>query len=714
MTEQLRNTLRAALLCLAIAQQGGGAGQGVASDAAAASTGARGRPEAWKWLHGLTEAQAAGLVAKIPDEIEAGPYKPTVQSLRAYKCPAWFRDAKFGIWVCYAPQAVPAKNGWYGRNMYAGLLKYHTETYGHPSKFGFKDFIPRLKAEKFDPDDLVRRFKEAGAKYFVALAVHHENFDLWDSKYHRWNAARMGPKKDMIGLWRKATLRHGLRWGVTTHLARSYTWFQVAHGKDAGGAYDGNNREVWDFYHQPYHESSSSYPTDAPATWRLQWYLRVRDLIDNYKPDLMYFDGSVPFKPDGVPGLAVIAHLYNASTKWHGGENHAVMNIKDRTSGIYDDHIATLDLERQQLLEIRDRPWQNDTSIGPWFYTRGARYKRPAGVIHMLADIVSKNGNLLLNVPMRADGTIDEQARKLLEQIGKWTKVNGEAIYATRPWIVAGENATRRAGDSRWHGVLNAARTNDRNFSLAAGEVRFTSKGSGTVYAIIAGWPEDGKLVLSTLAKQPNSNASVRRVALLGCDGKLEAALTADGLAIRLPDKKPCEHAWALKITGTNLRDFKVPEKPAAAPRTGGAVAIKADAKGRFTLHADAATIHGPTPRVEHKAGAGGPNIGYWRDPKDYVSWTLEVAEAGEFDVEITYSCTTAAAGSRFALEVGGQKLVGTSKATGGSWSVFKSFPLGRIKLAKAGKHTLAVRPEPKPRWKVIGLQTVTLSPVKR
>ncbi|MCP4377172.1 MAG: hypothetical protein GY794_13480, partial [bacterium] len=216
----------------------------------------------------------------------------------------------------------------------------------------------------------------------------------------------------------------------------------------------------------------------------------------------------------------------------------------------------------QQLLEIRDKPWQNDTSIGPWFYVKGAKYKTAGPVIHMLVDIVSKNGNLLLNVPMRADGTLDTEARVLLKKIGKWTKVNGEAIYGTRPWIVAGENTARRSDKRNWGGVSDAARTGDWNFKLAPGEVRFTSKGDTTVYAVIAGWPQDGKVTLSMLASKDGSKGSVQRVELLGSDGKLEASQTADGLTVQLPKVKPCDHAWSLKITGKNLRDFKVPPKP--------------------------------------------------------------------------------------------------------------------------------------------------------
>lgn len=661
----------------------------------------------WKWLHGLSEREAAALVAKIPDRIADGPFEPAIESLRNYRCPDWFRDAKFGIWVCYAPQAVPAKSGWYGRQMYTNLLKYHTEHFGHPSTFGFKDFIPRLTAENFDPDDLLGLFKKAGARYFVALAVHHENFDLWDSQYHRWNAVRMGPKKDMIGLWREATLKHGLRWGVTTHLARSLSWFQVAHGKDAGGAYDGNDPAYQDFYHEPFPESHHGYPKNAPATWRLEWYLRVRDLIDNYAPDLVYFDGSVPFKPDGVPGLAIIAHLYNASIKRHGGENHAVMNIKDRTSGIYDDHIATLDLERQQLLAIRDRPWQNDTSIGPWFYTEGARYKNATQVIHMLVDIVSKNGNLLLNIPMRADGTIDAEARALLEKIGRWTAVNGEAIYGTRPWITAGENTARRRRDARWHGVTGAARTNDGSFRLAAGEVRFTAKGDDTVYAVISAWPKDRTVILRTLAQHPGSTAAVTRVELLGRDGAMKTSRTKAGLAVTLPAEKPCDHAWALKITGANLRDLPVPEKP-DRPEPGDPVTP--DGNGTLTLGAETAVIHGPTPRVEQKATVDKPNIGYWNAHTDWVSWRVTFPEKGTYDVTVTAS--SAATDVPVVITVGGQSLKTTIRDTG-SWDAFTPNAAGRLTISEAGTRELAFRPAAKATWKPVGLLEVRLERVR-
>jgi len=454
----------------------------------------------WKWLHSLTEEEAAALVAYIPNQIEQGPFKPDIESLRSYDCPEWFRDAKFGIWICYIPQSVPARSGWYGRWMYVskeddrrGLLEYHKEHYGHPSEFGFKDFIPELTAEKFDPDYLVGLFKEAGAKYFIALAVHHENFDLWDSEYHRWNAVNMGPEKDIIGMFKDATLKHGLRWGVTTHLARSYSWLQVAHGKDDQGEFDGNNPEYWDFYHKPFDQNDVHYPYDPPDSWKLTFFLRVKDLIDKYQPDLMYFDGSVPFLPDGEPGLAILAHLYNSSIKWHNGTNEAVMNIKDHQVGLYDDDIATLDLERRQLLDIRKKPWQNDTSIGPWFYTNGAKYKSVPAIIHMLIDIVSKNGNLLLNVPMRADGTIDNEAKDLMVGIGKWMKINGDALYGTRPWKVAGESKMSYAEVEELPEFFlkkdAAARTKDTDFQLHADEIRFAQKGD-VLYAICVGWPE--------------------------------------------------------------------------------------------------------------------------------------------------------------------------------------------------------------------------------
>ena len=228
-------------------------------------------------------------------------FEPTKDSLRAYACPVWFRDAKFGIYVHWGPTSVPAIDGWYARNMYVEghrAYRFHLKTYGHPSVFGYKDIIPLWKAERFDPDRLVALFKRAGAKYFTPCAVHHDNFDLWDSQHHKWNSVNMGPKKDITGLWREAALKHGLRFGITTHLARSYSWFNTNKGKDqegplAGVPYDGNDPTYQDLYFEPHGDTDLRHPRNPPESWRRNWARRIKDLIDRYQPDHIYFDGAI-------------------------------------------------------------------------------------------------------------------------------------------------------------------------------------------------------------------------------------------------------------------------------------------------------------------------------------------------------------------------------------------------------------------------------------
>lgn len=455
-------------------------------------------------------------------------FEPTVESLKKYKCPEWFRDAKLGIWTCWNAYTVPAVGDWYARNMYIeghGHYKYHLQHYGHPSKFGFKDIIPLWKGEKFDADRLVKLFKQAGAKYVVSMANHHENYDLWNSKHHKWNSVNMGPKKDIVGLWRKATLKHGLRFGVTTHLARAYSWFQVSHGADKKGShkgvpYDGNDPKYEDFYFEKHGDTDYRQPRNPPESWRKAWAARIKDLIDNYKPDHLYFDGAIPFEggDKGRTGMEVMAHYYNQNARRHNGRQEGVMCIKRiRAHGLYVEGVATLDFERGRARGIMPAPWQTDTSIGPWFWTRGARYRSAGQIVHELVDIVSKNGNLLLDVPPRADGTLDSRAEQILVGLGNWMAVNGEAIYGTRPWKQFGE-----------------------------GRVRFTTKG-GALYAIALEWPKDGVLAIPALATGKDAG-KVSAVDLLGGKGTLKWSQDAQGLKITLPKAPPCEHAWSFRI----------------------------------------------------------------------------------------------------------------------------------------------------------------------
>jgi alpha-L-fucosidase len=474
-------------------------------------------------------------------------FENTIESLQKYECPEWFRDAKLGIYMHWGPYSVAEMGEWYARNLYLENkedYKHHVKTYGHPSEFGYKDFIPMWKAENFDPDKLVALFKKAGAKYFTPCAVHHDNFDLWDSKHHKWNAVKMGPKKDLIGMWREATLKHGLRFGVTTHLSRSYSWLNTSKLSDTKGPkkgvpYDGNDPEYQDFYHKAHKDIHPRAPENAPEYWRKEWAKRIKDLIDNYHPDHLYFDCAVPFRGEdkGETGMDVIAYLYNHSMKMNGGKQEAVMAIKERPwQGLYADGMATLDYERGKASHILAEPWQTDDSIGPWGYKKGASYMTTNMVIDKLVDIVSKNGNLLLNVPIKADGTLDEPTVKVLEGMGKWLAINGEAIYGTRPWYMFGE------------GKVNEIDHRAQKSPYTKKDIRFTTKGE-TLYAIVLDWPGAGKEVKIQNITAMNSRLTpVKSIRMLGVSEDIEWEQTCDALVVKMPKDKPCENAYSIKI----------------------------------------------------------------------------------------------------------------------------------------------------------------------
>jgi alpha-L-fucosidase len=504
------------------------------------------RREAFKILAGIALSAKFSSAGAAPSK-----FNPTWESLKQYRCPDWFRDAKLGIWAHWGPQCAPEQGDWYARNMYiegSAQYRYHVNTYGHPSKFGYKDIIPLWKAENFDPDSLVRRYKEVGAKYFVALGVHHDNYDCWNSKHHRWNSVNVGPKKDIVGLWCEAARKHGLRFGVTEHLERSWSWFNVNKGHDKTGAlagvpYDGNDRKYADLYFEPHEETTPRYPANPSKAFIENWFNRITDLVDSYQPDLLYTDGGIPF---GETGRKLVAHYYNQNMKWNGGRLEAVYNIKDIKEsalglcGEYQEGISVLDLERGIVDGVRNDPWQTDTCIGGWYYKKGMKYKTSKTVIHMLADIVSKNGNLLLNFPLKPDGALDAEAEAVLADLGKWMAVNSEAIHGTRPWKEYCDGLKRVAG----------GQFNEQNLRYSAEDIRFTTKGS-TIYAIVLGWPNDKKVTLRSLAAGTDTG-KIESIRLLGHDDSLLVERDASGLKVKLPDKAPCDHAVVLKIQISN------------------------------------------------------------------------------------------------------------------------------------------------------------------
>jgi len=503
--------------------------------------------------------------------VAPGPFQPTLESLSAFKVPEWYRDAKFGIWAHWGPQCQPEQGDWYAQNMYKPeheIYRFHVQKYGHPSKFGFKDVINEWKADQWRPEELIALYKRAGAKFFSAMANHHDNFDNFDSKYQPWNSVNVGPKKDLIGGWMKAARGAGLRFGISSHGDRAWSWYQVAQGSDpigpfAGVPYDGlltkaQGKGLWwegldpqDLYAQyhavgKYNWKQDGTPPVDPA-FSEKFFNRIVDLIDQYEPDLLYFDDTVmPIYPASDVGPRIAAYLYNTNLK-RKGALEAVMTGKDlnganaawRNALVYD-------LENGITGGAEAVPWQTDTCIGSWHYKRSRfeqrQYKGAQQVVQMLVDIVSKNGNLMLSIPVRGEGTIDAEEVKVLDGIATWIAPNGEGIYATRPWKVYGE------GPSATVAPAKGKRDTGDAIKYTSEDFRFTAKGD-TVFAFALAWPADGKLVVKSLAKGGDAYArNIGRVELLGA-GEVRFSHDAAGLAITLPDTKPNDYAYGFKIT---------------------------------------------------------------------------------------------------------------------------------------------------------------------
>jgi alpha-L-fucosidase len=512
----------------------------------------------------LLRHDARGSDAGGTETTTAGPFQPSWESLQQYQCPDWFRDAKFGIWAHWTAQCVPEQGDWYARRMYIEgdpAYRYHVEHYGHPSQVGFKEIDHLWRAERWEPERLIHLYQQAGAKYFVALANHHDNFDCFNSKHQPWNSVTIGPRKDIVGIWARAARRAGLRFGVTVHAARAWSWFEVAQGADkdgplAGVPYDGKLTKAdgkgkwWDGYDPQELYAQNHAPGEQPDQAYIdKFYHRVIDLVDSYHPDLLYFDDSVmPLHNVSDAGLRIAAHYYNASTQQHGGKLEAVMTTK----GLNEEQRRCLvwDIERGITDRVEPSPWQTDTCIGDWHYRRSLleqhRYKSPATVIHMLADIVSKNGNLLLNIPVRGDGTIDADEISFLAEMARWMKVNGEAIFGTRPWKRYGEGPASEGTTAPRRG---ANFNEGRRPAFTAQDLRFTSRGP-TLYVVALGWPENGQLVIQSVGtRSPDYDQDVAAVHLLGSPAKLKWKRDENGLAITLPAQKPCDHAFAFKIS---------------------------------------------------------------------------------------------------------------------------------------------------------------------
>ena len=471
---------------------------------------------------------------RLPD-LPEGPFEPSWDSLKKYKIPRWYRDAKFGIFIHWGVYSVPAfQNEWYPRNMYIKghpAYNYHLKTYGPHDKFGYKDFIPMFTAENWDPKDWAKLFKDAGARYIVLVAEHHDGFALYDCNYTRWNSVKMGPKRDIVGELAEAVRNEGLVFGVSYHRAEHWWFFE-------GGMQF--NSDVRDPKYYDFYGPAKPSDTQPDEEFLIDWLRRACELVDKYKPQIFWFDWWIE-QPAFEPYLRFFAaYYYNRAFEWDTG---VVINYKHDA---FPEGMAVLDIERGGLDNIRQDFWQTDTSIcrKSWGYIKDHDYKSADSIIDNLVDIVSKNGCLLLNIAPKPDGTIPEEQKKILLNIGDWLKVNGEAIYGSKPWIVYGEGPTK---------VVGGEFREEASGPFTGKDIRFTCQGD-TLYAILLDWPGEEVSIRSLSTVLRLYTDDIESVEMLGVDEPLQWARGEDGLRVRMPDKKPCEHAYTLKITKRRVR----------------------------------------------------------------------------------------------------------------------------------------------------------------
>ncbi len=497
--------------------------------------------EVWQKASSKYDAQRASVLKDVNAGIQQGPFRPDWESLQTYETPEWYKDAKFGIFIHWGVYSVPAfGNEWYPRNMYEPEFepyKHHLANYGTQDKFGYKDFIPMFKAERFDPAAWAELFKKSGARYVVPVAEHHDGFAMYDSGVSDWTAAKMGPHRDIIGDLAKAVRAEGLHFGVSSH--RVEHDFFMGPGRKIKS--DVNDPQYAAFY-GPAQVGVYKWGTPVgndftyvSSAWTNDWLARSAELVQKYHPDIVYFDwwiGQASIRP----ALARFASFYyNSSLKY--GDHAGIINYKDYAM---QEHSGVLDIERGQLGDIRPQYWQTDTSVSnkSWGYIKDDTFKSPQSIVDQLVAIVSKNGNLLLNIGPRSDGTIPDEVQKVLLDVGAWLKVNGEAIYGSRPWKIYGEGPTKPTPGS-FHD------TDVTHYTAA--DFRFTTKGD-VLYAIGLRWPDNGEVVIHSLARTVGSKQT-QSVSLLGSEGKPQFEQKADGLHVQLPGPPPAKYAYVLRIT---------------------------------------------------------------------------------------------------------------------------------------------------------------------
>lgn len=507
------------------------------------------------WLNGCTAKEISEMnkpsldinarLQAIDQVVESGPFAADWQSLAEYTIPDWYQDAKFGIFIHWGAYSVPAFGSeWYPREMYIpgspkGAHEHHVATYGPVDEFGYKDFIPMFKAERFDPDEWVALFKDSGARYIIPVAEHHDGFPMYASDYTHWDASEMGPKRDIIMELSQRVRAAGLHFGVSSHRAENW-WFFGGGRKIPSDVQDDRYRELYG-YAMDRDESEAENGTPPNKDFLDDWLLRCAELVDKFEPEVIWFDWWIA-QPAFQKHLQTFsAYYYNRGLTW---DNMVAINYKKFGGESFPDTAGVLDIERGGLADIRELYWQTDTSVSKnsWGYIENHDYKSVNSLVDDLIDIVSKNGCMLLNIGPRADGTIPEREQQMLREIGAWLKVNGEAIYGTRPWVKFGEGKTK---------VVDGMMSNDaerHRTDFDATDIRFTRNGD-TLYAIVMDWPgPDGVDIRSLGTGSGSGFGKVSNVELIGHEGALDWEQTTDALSIAFPEQPCGQHAFVLRV----------------------------------------------------------------------------------------------------------------------------------------------------------------------
>ena len=530
-----------------------------------------------KFLLAALAAVALAANAQQPDvEVQTGQFSPDWNSLSAWECPEWFKDAKFGIWAHWGPQCHAEAGDWYARFMYyegTSANNWHYEHFGDPAEFGLKDLCNDWKAQNWNPEELVSLYKSVGARYFMALGNHHDNFDLWDSPYQEWNSVNIGPKKDIIKGWSDACKKEGLPLGVSIHASHAWTWLEPSQEydgsltKEDGYKLNADGTEKWwkgldpqELYAQN-HAHSMGWTNSGTihsqwdwgnganlpsAEYKQKFQNRVLEMINDYAPDMIYFDDTaMPFYGcDDEVGKNILAHYYNNSASKHDGVQQVIATGKQLDAD--QKKYMMWDVERGIPDRMQEQYWQTCTCIGDWHYNQSVynnnSYKSGATVVRMLMDVISKNGNLLLSIPVKSDGTIDDKERAILADIKAWMDINAEAVYGTRTWKTFGEGPLADADNP-----MNAQGFNE-GLNYSSKDVRYVQK-DGKIYATIMAWPAAGQFSFSSFSLASKYySGKVTSVTLLGY-GEVAFTQGIEGLTVTVPATRPNEIAPVFAIT---------------------------------------------------------------------------------------------------------------------------------------------------------------------